>query len=343
MLSKQLNRKGQSKFHVALFVGLIASMFFSGFAIYKYLQMESLNETGGIVEGTIFKRETLKTGKGRVSYSLKVDYYPANGPTYRKLFRGVAPEIYEESKLTGKVTVKYLKSNPEISALGNEIKGDTVPIGIGIGVFLFCLFIWFASRKKTCATDEVNKTMEVQAGDSTPADEPVKTTPELELLTNKLNADDFDVKRKAIRKCGTLGPKAAPIARSLLEGFFFWDCDDELTDEINTELANALISIGPACADIIIEDLGADEMDGIGQEILYGMGPDVIDALIKAVEDDHTLSQIRIFWRVAELLGQFGSKASSAIPALEKAANYEDSDYAQISSDAIAKILSSEQ
>jgi hypothetical protein len=64
----------------------------------------------------------------------------------------------------------------------------------------------------------------------------------------------------------------------------------------------------------------------------------VIPKLIAALEDENRLHQIRIFWRVAEILGNFGSDAWLAIPALEKAAQYDDPDYPRLARKAIEKI-----
>ncbi len=99
-----------------------------------------------------------------------------------------------------------------------------------------------------------------------------------------------------------------------------------------------MIAIGPACAATVIIDLGADEMEGYGERILMGMGQPVIPALIAAIEDEDTLCQIRIFWRVANLLGRFGKAAEPAIPALKRGAQYDDPDYAKIAEETISKI-----
>jgi len=64
----------------------------------------------------------------------------------------------------------------------------------------------------------------------------------------------------------------------------------------------------------------------------------VIPALIEAIEDEDTLSQIRIFWRVADILARFGKAAEQAIPALQRAAEYDDPDYPKIAEQAIRKI-----
>jgi hypothetical protein len=163
--------------------------------------------------------------------------------------------------------------------------------------------------------------------------------PAVEVLIRELRTGDLATKRHAIARCTELGPEAARAAEALKEAYFLWDVeDDDLYEEVQEEVTNALIAIGPACAPVVIIDLGADEMEGYGERILAGMGESVIPALITAIEDDDTLCQIRIFWRVADLLGRFGKLAEPAIPALQKAAQYDDPDYPKIAEETISKI-----
>jgi len=164
-------------------------------------------------------------------------------------------------------------------------------------------------------------------------------SPAVTAVMRELRSEDLDTRLKAIKRCQELGPAAAPAAKILVGGYFFWRVEDEKVDEqIQEELDAALIAIGPECAPAIIIDLGADEMDAAGPRLLKAMGPAVIPKLIEAIEEEETLGQIRIFWRVADLLGQFGKKAEAAIPALEKAAQYDDPDYPRIANEAIRKI-----
>lgn len=170
------------------------------------------------------------------------------------------------------------------------------------------------------------------------ADE-VTTPPAIEALIRDLRTGDMAAKRQAIAKCAELREEAAPAAEALKKAYFFWDVEDEdLYEQVQEEVTNALIAIGPACAPVVINDLGADEMEGYGQRILMGMGEPVIPALIAAIEDEDTVDQIRIFWRVADILGRFGKAAEPAIPALKRAAQYDDPDYPEIVEDAISKI-----
>ena len=167
----------------------------------------------------------------------------------------------------------------------------------------------------------------------------VTIQPAVEALIRDLRTGDLAAKRQAIAKCADLKEKAAPAAKALTEAYFFWVVDDEkLYGQVQEEVTNALIAIGPACAPVIITDLGADEMEGYGERILEGMGQSVIPVLITAIEDEDTLCQIRIFWRVADLLGRFGKAAEPAIPALARAAQYNDPDYRKIAEKAIIRI-----
>jgi len=170
------------------------------------------------------------------------------------------------------------------------------------------------------------------------ADE-VTTPPAIEALIRELRTGDMAAKRQAIAKCAELREEAAPAAKALKEAYFFWDVEDEdLYEQVQEEVTNALIAIGPVCAPVVIIDLGADEMEGYGERILMGMEESVIPALIAAIEDEDTVDQIRIFWRVADILGRFGKAAEPAIPALERAAQYDDPDYPKIVEEAISKI-----
>lgn len=161
----------------------------------------------------------------------------------------------------------------------------------------------------------------------------------VEALIQDLRAGDLTARRKAIATCAQIGADAAPAAGALVEAYFFWDIEDEdVYEEVQEDVTRALISIGPSCAPVVILNLGADEMESYGDRILTGIGEPVIPALIAAIEDENMLSQVRIFWRVAGILGRFGAAAQTAIPALEKASRYNDPDYAKIAEEAIEKI-----
>jgi hypothetical protein len=136
------------KLRLVMFLGLIGGPIVFGIGYYQYLEVAKLREEGKTTEGTVVDSSTLATGKGRTSCRLVVDYKPEGFPIHRKEFLGVLPQVFEQATATRKIPVRYLASKPAVSAIGEQIRADTEPMAIGVGVFVVSFLIWLYFRKK---------------------------------------------------------------------------------------------------------------------------------------------------------------------------------------------------
>ena len=107
----------------------------------KYAQAKDLRINGTLASGKVFAHSEFKTGKGRISHRITVDFQPPPGnKVYRKEFI-VRESIYRKAVEDGTVAVKYLPGNPVVSHVGDEMAGPVEQLVIGAGLLVVSLAI----------------------------------------------------------------------------------------------------------------------------------------------------------------------------------------------------------
>ena len=140
----RLNRR----LRIAMWLALICGPLTIAMGGYEYYRTSKLKTEGAKIPGVVVDSNTFDTGKGRTSYRITLDYKPPNDETtYRKEFF-VTAVIYDKAKQAGHVPVTYLKSDPTVSAAGDDIQVQTEPFAIGGGLILFAIAVWYYLRRQ---------------------------------------------------------------------------------------------------------------------------------------------------------------------------------------------------
>jgi hypothetical protein len=135
------------KMRLVMFLGLIGGPIVFGIGVYDFLQMKSLKTKGITVDAEVQDVSILNTGKGRRVYKVVADYHPDGYPIHRKEFV-VRKGEYDTADTSRKISVTFLAAKPSVSSAGDEVRSDTEPMAIGVGVFVVASMILFYFKKK---------------------------------------------------------------------------------------------------------------------------------------------------------------------------------------------------
>ena len=109
---------------------------------YDYYRASKLKNDGFTVTGTLVDSSMLDTGKGRTGFRITLDYKPPDdASTYRKEF-AVSQATFEQARELRELPVRYLPSDPTVSAVGDDAGIDPEPFAIGAGLIVFALAVW---------------------------------------------------------------------------------------------------------------------------------------------------------------------------------------------------------